>query len=146
MNRSTLFPKRAMAAGLAAALSLASAAVAAPTEPAAPETVTRSAFTIPTNPKEGCDPFFPNSNRPYETAMAGKPHVGDVSSLVLKGISGSADNRLAIINNHTFGTGDEQDLMTPAGRIHIRCIEIKSNAVVIETAGERHELKLPTNL
>ena len=68
-----------------------------------------------------------------------------MTSLVLKGISGPPDHRLAIINNHTLGVGDEQDLVTAQGRIHIRCVEIKSNSVVIESGGENHELKYNTN-
>jgi len=138
--------KNAMAAWLSVALVMVLPAAAAPAaQPAAPEAVLRSVFVVPTNPKEGRDPFFPNSNRPYERAQAGQPHVGDITALVLKGISGPPDRRLAIINNHTFGVGDEQDLATPQGRIHIRCIEIKDRSVVIESAGQRHELKYATN-
>ena len=138
--------KNAMAAGLSVALVVVLPAAAAPAaQPAAPEAVLRSVFVVPTNPKEGRDPFFPNSNRPYERAQAGQPHVGDITALVLKGISGPPDRRLAIINNHTFGVGDEQDLATPQGRIHIRCVEIKDSSVVIESAGQRHELKYATN-
>ena len=150
MNRCINSRNRALAAALGAALGAALiAALPATAAPAAktpaPEVVVRSVFVMPTNPNEGHDPFFPTSTRPYETAMAGKPHIGDVSSLVLKGISGPTDNRLAIINNHTFGTGDEQDLVTSQGRIHVRCVEIKTDTVVIETAGQRHELKYATN-
>jgi hypothetical protein len=113
-------------------------------QPAAPEVVSRSAFVVPTNPKDGRDPFFPNSTRLYETVSAARPHAGDVSLLVLKGISGPPDHRLVIINNHTFGVGDEENLVTPRGRIHIRCVEIKDSSVVIESAGQRHELKYAT--
>jgi hypothetical protein len=100
--------------------------------------VSRSVFVLPTNPKEGRDPFFPNSTRPYEDAASKNP--GDLSSLVLRGISGSVDHRLVIINNHTFGVGDEGDVITPHSRIHIRCVEIKDNSVVVESGGQRHEL------
>jgi hypothetical protein len=101
---------------------------------------TNSVFVVPTNPKDGRDPFFPNSTRPYDALSAVRPHVADVSSLVLKGISGPPDHRLVIINNHTFGVGDEENLVTPQGRIHIRCVEIKARSVVIESGGQRHEL------
>ena len=128
------------------ALAMVFPAGAAPASgPAAAEVAVRSVFVMPTNPNEGHDPFFPNSTRPYATAMAGKPRVGDVSSLILKGVSGPPNNRLAIINNHTFGIGDEQDIVTSQGRIHVRCVEIKDDTVVIESAGERHELKYTTN-
>ena len=80
--------KNAMAAGLSVALVVVLPAAAAPAaQPATPEVVLRSVFVIPANPKEGRDPFFPNSNRPYERAQAGQPHVGDITALVLKGIS-----------------------------------------------------------
>jgi len=99
-----------------------------------------SAFTIPADTKEGRDPFFPDSTRPYEAAAAANPKVADVTSLVLKGFSGSLNNRLVIINNHTFAAGDEGDVITPVGRIHLTCIEVKTNSVVIEVGGQRHEL------
>jgi hypothetical protein len=135
-----------MAAGLWLALVMVLPLAAAPvTQPPAPEVVPRSIFVIPTNPQEGRDPFFPNSTRPYENAPASKKSVGDVSSLVLKGISGPPDHRLAIINNRTLAVGDEQDLTTPQGRIHIRCVEIKANSVVIESSGQNHELKYIPN-
>ena len=146
MNRRLNFCicKWVMTAGLLAALISGLPLAAAPVEP---EAVSRSVFTLPTNPTEGRDPFFPESTRLYAAYLAklvkdeNKPRVGDLSSLVLKGISGTANNRLAIINNHTLGIGDEQDIATPQGRIHIRCVEIKDDSVVVESAGQRHELK-----
>ncbi len=103
------------------------------------ETV-RSVFILPSNPKEGRDPFFPDSDRPYEIAAAANPQAGKTTSLVLKGFSGPLNHRLVVINNHTFAAGDEGNVITPSGRIHLRCVEIKTNSVVIETGGQRHEL------
>ena len=100
----------------------------------------RSVFILPSNPKEGHDPFFPDSERPYEIAAAANPQAGKATSLVLKGFSGPLNHRLVIINNHTFGSGDTGNVITPSGRIHLRCIEIKTNSVIIETGGQRHEL------
>jgi hypothetical protein len=129
---------------LAASFSIGCAAVlAANAEPAAQPDKTeppRSVFTIPSDSKEGRDPFFPDSTRPYEALAAANPKVADVSSLVLKGFSGSLDHRLVIINNHTFAAGDEGDVTTSAGRMHLTCIEIKTKSVVIEVGGQRHEL------
>jgi len=121
------------------------AKAAPPAKTPAPKPAARASFTMPTNPKEGRDPFFPTSNRPYESVQANQPHVGDITSLVLKGVSGPSDHRLAIINNHTFGVGDSQDIVTPQGRIHVRCVEIKDDSVVIESAGQSHELKYTAN-
>ena len=121
------------------------AAAAPPAKAPAPEAPRHSVFVMPTNSKEGRDPFFPTSNRPYEIAQASRPHVADISSLVVKGVSGPPDHRLAIINNHTFGVGDSSDIVTAQGRIHVRCVEIRDDVVVIETAGENHELKYAAN-
>ena len=146
MNRCINSCKNAMAAGLLATLVAVLPVAAAPVaQPAVEAVAPRSGFVIPTNPQEGRDPFYPNSSRPYENAPVAKASAGDVSSLVLKGISGPPDHRLAIINNRTLGIGDEQDLATPQGRIHIRCIEIKDNSVMIESGGVRHELKYAVN-
>jgi len=103
------------------------------------ETV-RSVFILPSNPKEGRDPFFPDSDRPYEIAAAANPQAGKATSLVLKGFSGPPDHRLVIINNHTFAVGDAGNVITPSGPIHLRCVEIKTNSVIIETGGQHHEL------
>ena len=136
-----------MATGLFAALVMAVPAAAAPSgQTTATEAAIRSAFVIPSNPQEGRDPFFPDSSRPYRHAQATTQHlVADVTSLVLKGISGPSDHRLAIINNRTFAVGDEQDLVTPQGRLRVHCVEIKPDSVVVEFAGESHELKYVSN-
>jgi len=141
MNRHVYFNKGLVAAWLSALLAAGSSVAAAPVAQAvAPEVMARSVFVLPTNQKEGRDPFFPTSTRVYETVAAARPQIGDVSSLVLRGISGPPNNRLAIINNHTVGVGDEEDMVTSQGRIHFRCVEIKENSVVIETGGQRHKL------
>lgn len=101
--------------------------------------ITRSVFTLPANPSEGRDPFFPDSLRPYHHAVAA-PKLANVSMLTIQGFSGRVNQRFVIINNHTFGPGDEGDVTTSAGRLHLRCVEIRTNSVVIEVGGQRHEL------
>jgi hypothetical protein len=145
MKRRHHFCPSALATGFSAALVMVLPAVAAPPAQAAPEAAPSSVFVIPKNPNEGRDPFFPASSRPYETTQVSQPHIADISSLVLKGISGPSDRRLAIINNRTFAIGDEQDIATPQGRIRVRCVEIKNDSVVIESAGQNQELKLTAN-
>ena len=141
--------QRALAAGLAAALLAGlswSAPAASSADKAASDVPIRSVFVIPNNPSEGCDPFFPTSSRPYASAQVVQVvPTADISSLVLKGVSGPANARLAIINNRTFAVGDEQDIITATGRIRVRCVEINDTAVVVESAGERHELKYIAN-
>ena len=101
----------------------------------------RSTFVVPTSFREGRDPFYPESTRPYEAAVAANKTV-EITTLAIKGISGSPGHRLVIINNHTFGIGDEGDVLTSSGRVHIRCTEIRADSVAIEINGQRHELHL----
>jgi hypothetical protein len=108
-----------------------------------PAEAPKSFFLMPAKPQEGRDPFFPNSTRPYEAAMVANRHSAAVASLELKGFSGDPSHRLVIINNHTFAEGDEQTVITSAGRIQVRCIEIKPGSAIIEADGQRVELSLP---
>jgi len=142
-QRIKIFCKNTMAALILIASATALTVIAAPVAHADKTNkveITRSIFILPSNPKEGRDPFFPNSSRSYEAVAAANARAGDVTSLVLKGFSGSKNHRLVIINNHTFAAGDTGDVITSDGRIHLRCIEIKNNSVVIEAGGQRHEL------
>lgn len=102
-------------------------------------TQARSIFSMPTSPSEGRDPFFPNSMRPYEDYISKRPV--ELTSLVIKGFSEIDGRRYIIINNHTFGAGDEGDVITAQGRIHIRCLNVGKDAVLVESAGARHLLK-----
>jgi hypothetical protein len=66
----------------------------------------------------------------------------EISALTVKGFSGTPGHRFVIINNHTFGVGDEGDVITPSGRVHVRCTEVHSDYVAIEVNGQRRELHL----
>jgi hypothetical protein len=133
------FLRRIMVASLLAAGMMMPSSFAA-TSPAvsAPE-ATKSIFIMPANPKQGRDPFFPDSTRPYESAVVNSPSAA-LSALILKGFSGPPENRLVIINDHTFAVGDEEDITTAVGKIRVRCIAIKDNSAVIEAGGQREEL------
>ena len=103
----------------------------------------RSVFITPASPKEGRDPFFPGSMRPFATAAktnATTVVVDVAAGLALKGFSELAGHRLAIINNHPFEPGESGDVATPEGRVRIRCLEVRKDSVVVEIAGERREL------
>lgn len=110
---------------------------AAPVKPAP----ARSVFVMPTNAREGRDPFFPESSRPYEDAAAAKRTV-DANAFAVKGISIEHGHAMVIINNHTFAAGDEGDVLTTTGRMHIRLVDIKTNVVVIEVNGARREIAI----
>jgi len=98
-----------------------------------------SAFIMPTSPSEGRDPFFPNSTRLYENYISKR--AVEVSALAIKGFSEINGCRYVIINNHTFGAGDEGDVTAAGGRIHIRCLTVGTDSVLVESAGVRHLLK-----
>lgn len=110
---------------------------AAPARPAA----VRSVFAMPTNVREGRDPFFPESTHPYQDAEAAK-HTVEVNAFSVKGVSISRGRAMAIINNHTFAVGDEGDVLTANGRVHIRCTEIRAGVVVIEVNGAKREISI----
>jgi len=135
------------AALLPTGLLWASPLVAAPTNPSqsAKTNLVHSVFILPTNPGEGRDPFFPKSNRPYETAMTATNKNVEITALVVRGVSGSSDRRLVIINNHTFAAGDIADVITEQGRIRVHCVEIKPRSVVVEVGSQYHELPITDN-
>jgi len=108
--------------------------------------IPQSMFVIPTKKAEGRDPFFPRSTRVYGVQVSTNKTavVPPVADLVLKGISGTREQPLAIINNITFTNGEENDVLTKVGRIRIRCLEINMDAgtVLVQVGGERRELRL----
>lgn len=101
----------------------------------------RSNYTQPTNPKEGRDPFFPESTRAIEVPLAAT-HAVEISSLKVPGISGTPGHLLAIINNHTFAVGEEGDVKTTSGPVHVRCLEIRANSVTVEINGQIHRINV----
>jgi len=135
-----IFGHIALAATLSIGCAGALMANAAPADKSDKTNDVRSVFILPANPGEGRDPFFPDSIRPYENAAAASPKTADITSLVVRGFSGTVSRRLVIINNHTFAIGDEGDVTTSSGRIHLRCIEIGTDSVVVEVGGQYHKL------
>ena len=104
----------------------------------------RSVFVMPTGPKEGRDPFFPESSRVYEanatTPIATVP-VTEITTLKVKGYSVVNGQPMVIINNHAFMIGDEGDVLTSSGRVHIHCLAIKGGTVVVEAGNQRLDLR-----
>ena len=113
----------------------------APAKAAPPAVVPpRSVFTQPNSPREGRDPFCPESTRVFD-AMASTHAATEVATtLAVKGYSMSNGRPMVIINNHTFTTGDEGDVLSGPNRTHIRCIEIRPGTVVVDVNGARHEI------
>jgi hypothetical protein len=112
---------------------------AAPVKPALPV----STFTMPSGPREGRDPFFPESTRPYEEnkpTPTGSTLASD--SFSVKGLSVEHGHPMVIINNHTFAVGDEGDVLTSAGHVHLRLVQIQGNTAIIQANGLRRELPI----
>lgn len=103
----------------------------------------KSVFVMPTNIREGRDPFFPESTRPFDAYKEASRTV-DVNAFSVKGISIQGGHSMAIINNHTFAVGDEGNVRTANGEVHLRCVEIRAGVVVIEVNGARRELSMGT--
>jgi len=113
----------------------------------------KSVFANPATPQDGIDPFFPRSTRhrpppptpaPKEPAKAAPPVVE--VQLELKGISGTVERRLAIINNKTFETGEQAEVIANVGRIRITCKEIKTDSVEVVVNGQARTLSLRSKL
>jgi hypothetical protein len=135
-------PAPAASAGQAKA-----ATSAAPAEPEPPKSV----FNNPANPQQGKDPFFPQSTRrlpaPPQVVSPGttnQPVV--VVDLDLKGISGAANRRLAIINNRTFEVGEEREVVSTSGHVRVTCKEIKDDSVRVLVNGQERILRLRPRL
>ena len=121
----------------------APAASAGPVEVCIPKSI----FALPGSPKEGKDPFFPRSTRPYSSpvvvvATSPTPAPAVVVEVKLQGFSGPPEHRLAIINNRTFEAGEEAEVPTNNGRTRIRCLSITGNSVLIQIGAEQRELRL----
>jgi len=100
----------------------------------------RSAFTEPSSPREGRDPFFPESSRVFDAHVAQHASSEAVTTLAIKGYSVVNGRPIVIIANHSFMAGDEGDVISGGNRAHVRCLEIRPGTVVVEVNGARHEI------
>jgi hypothetical protein len=116
-----------------------------------PVVIPRSTFEVPKSPKEGRDPFFPDSLRPFGAlgVRTNAPATPAVLNFALKGLAGPAGAQFATISlagtegaapSVNLAVGEEGELVTPAKRVKVRCLEIKEDLVVIEADGVRREL------
>jgi thioredoxin-related protein len=73
------------------------------------------------------------------TAAVIPMHYGE---LTLKGISGSKDRRMALINNETLMVGETAKIKVKDVRVEVTCNEIREDSVLITVGGKQQELKL----
>lgn len=110
----------------------------------------KSVFVV--DPTAGRDPFFPKSKRLEIETPKTNDAVVVVQTLFpddirCQGFSGSRENRLAIVNNKTFGKGEKNDITLKSGqRVQLRCLEVKEKSVILELNGIIKELGLRPTL
>jgi hypothetical protein len=68
-------------------------------------------------------------------AIAQQPELVWLGQIRLSGLSGSAGNRLAIINDKTFSAGEEADLKLNGKTVHVGCLEIREQSALIQIQG-----------
>jgi hypothetical protein len=149
----------AVAAGLVLCLLSACKPAAPPAGAAKPAAAKTTAVASVTNlvavdytsvfeelmPPKGRDPFFPNSHRrdpvPIVTTRPDRPPP-TASELVLKGIVGAPNHRLAVINNSILEVGEEDSVRVPSGHVRVKCLEIGQDYAVVKVEGEPQPKRL----
>jgi hypothetical protein len=120
--------------------------------PPADIVIPKSVFVDDVN--HGKDPFFPNSTRRFDQMP--RPAVTNLvapvnqllEQVVLKGISGTKEQRLALIssvlNSATVAVGELAELKVGQQTLKLRCLEIRERSVVVEIDGgsQIKEIKL----
>jgi hypothetical protein len=125
---------------LFAGRSFADDSKAPPAKAAAAALPPRAVFTQPASPREGRDPFFPESTRVFDSQVAQHAALETATTLSVKGFSIVNGRPMVIINNHSFMAGDEGDVLSGPNRAHVRCLEITAGTVIVEVNGSRHVL------
>lgn len=98
-----------------------------------PQAAKRSEESKPAPPKEPLPLFGGARTQP-------PPRYTELS---LKGISGPASRRMAIVNNQTLGVGEQARVKLGDGEVKVRCLEIaETSAIVMVDGSERRELRL----
>jgi hypothetical protein len=85
----------------------------------------------------------PTTANPQEVTriVVGPTPVPD--KLTLIGILGSGSHRLALVNDCSLGVGESGKVRYGTNKTVIRCVEIRTNSVVVEVGGERRREELP---
>jgi hypothetical protein len=116
----------------------------------------RSLFIdVVTDSKIGKDIFFPNTKRlipavvkPTDNAQPVKQEPTALAQLVLKGISGPPNRRLALINTRTMSQGETWEIKLNGKMVRVKCEEIRNRSVIVSQEGfnEKKEIYLREGL
>jgi hypothetical protein len=123
------------------------APLASPATNVAPAEIPQSLFVDEF--QTGKDPFFPNSVRrqPAQpvTALVATAAPPPSSEFNLKGITGPANRRFALINNRDFEAGEKGSVYAGGKKVTIKCEKIGPRSVWITLEGQPgiKELRLP---
>ena len=116
----------------------------APVAPLEPEQI-KSVFVD--RPNFGRDPFFPNSTRRGRLIETNRVEpVANFNNIALKGVSGTSEKRLAIINNKTFEEGEEGELRVSGHPTKVKVVQVREKSVLISINGVTKELFLDGKL
>jgi hypothetical protein len=129
-----------MAAWMAVSVAWAqtNTSMAQPATNAAPAAIPQSVFVDEV--QKGKDPFFPNSSRrqpvrPADGAVA-ITAPPSTSEFKLKGITGPANRRFALINNRDFEVGEKGSVYAGGKKVTIKCEKIGPRSVWITLEGQ----------
>jgi hypothetical protein len=114
-----------------------------------PTEIPKSVFLLSSPTQTLKDPFFPNSTRlaaGVASRNSGQKKDAPTAELALKAIFGTPSRPFVTINSTTLGLGEEQEVLTSAGRVRVRCLEINlaAQTAIIEVGGSRRELRFGT--
>ncbi|HEY3853666.1 MAG TPA: hypothetical protein VGO67_04650 [Verrucomicrobiae bacterium] len=97
-------------------------------------------------PPKGRDPFFPDSHRrepaPAPIVVAAARKAAVASDLLLKGIVGSANHRLAVVNNQILEKGETAPVRVAGGVVKVKCLEIGDSFALVMVEGETRMQRL----
>jgi len=99
-------------------------------------------------PPKGTDPFFPTSHRrdPIPILISSPDKAPTpMAEVVLKGIVGAANHRLAVINNAILEAGETGTIHVSTGKVRVKCLEIGEDSAVVQIEGELQPKRLELN-
>jgi TPR repeat protein len=81
---------------------------------------------------------------PHKQSADEFPEPQYVKEVVLKGIAGPANKRMAIINNKTLAAGEQTQVKLSSKTVTVKCLEVKerSAVVLVEGTTKPRELRL----